>query len=94
MQYIKTFKQFINEAEIIDKDLEDIRFFRGSFLQFKDLWERKMNVPFNPHGEVEYEYPVKRKEQDASLPYQDFINGKSSLVKHNMETRKKGNKHK
>ena len=90
MKYIKTYGEFLNEAEIIDPDLEDIRHFKGSILQFKDFWERKMKVPFNPHGEVTYKYPVERKEQDKSLPYQDFENGESSVVKHSLETRKKG----
>ncbi len=96
MKYIKTFEEYlvesemIKEAEIVDPDLEDIRYFRGSILQFKDFWERKMGVPFNPHGEVEYKYPKERKEDDKSLPYQDFINGKSPLVQHSLDTRRRG----
>ena len=76
----------------IDKDLEDIRYYRGSILQFKDFWERKTGTKFNPHGEVNYEYPNSRKEEDKSLPYQDFVNGESPVVKHNLKTRKKGTK--
>jgi hypothetical protein len=94
MKYIKTFEQFIEdkvlESSTIDPDLEDIRYYRGSILQFKDYWERKMNVKFNPHGEVEYKYPKERKEKDASLPYQDFVNGESSTVKYNLKNRKRG----
>ena len=89
MEYFKTFDNFIRESSTIDPDLEDIRFFRGSILQFKDYWERKMSK-FNPHGKVEYKYPHKRSEEDASLPYQDFTNGKSSTVKHNLKNRKRG----
>jgi hypothetical protein len=82
----------IKEDNYIDKDLEDIRYYRGSILQFKDFWERKTGTKFNPHGEVNYEYPNSRKEEDKSLPYQDFVNGESPVVKHNLKTRKKGTK--
>jgi len=90
MKIHKRYNDIVAENEYIDKDLEDIRYFRGSILQFKDYWERKMKVDFNPHGEVDYQYPNNRKEEDKSLPYQDFVNGTSSLVKHNLETRKRG----
>lgn len=79
----------LHEDNYIDKDLEDIRYYRGSVLQFKDYWEKKMGK-FNPHGEVDYKYPTPRKEDDKSLPYQDFINGESPLVKYNLKTRRKG----
>lgn len=82
--------KYINEDNYIDKDLEDIRYYRGSILQFKNYWERKMKVPFNPHGEVDYKYPNSRKEEDKSLPYQDFINSESPLVKYNLKNRRKG----
>jgi hypothetical protein len=94
MKYIKTFEQYIEdtilESSTIDPDLEDIRYFRGSILQFKDYWERKMNVKFNPHGEVKYKYPAERTETDKSLPYQDFVNGESSNVKYSLNNRKRG----
>lgn len=90
MGLFKTYGQFIQEAYEIDPDLEDIRYYRGSILQFKNYWERKMKVPFNPHDKVEYEYPHKRTEEDKSLPYQDFINGESNLVKYLNKNRKKG----
>jgi len=90
MKIHKRYSDIVAENEYIDKDLEDIRHFKGSILQFKDYWERKMKVPFNPHGEVNYKYPTDRKEEDKSLPYQDFVNGESSVVKYNLKTRKKG----
>ncbi len=90
MKIHKRYNDILSENEYIDKDLEDIRHFKGSILQFKDYWERKMGVKFNPHGEVNYQYPNKRTEDDESLPYQDFTNGKSSVVKHNLENRKRG----
>lgn len=94
MKYVKTFEQYLNdkvmESSTIDPELEDIRHFRGSILQFKDFWERRMNVDFNPHGDVDYKYPTERTESDASLPYQDFVNGESSLVKYNLKNRKRG----
>ena len=90
MSYFKTYGQFINEAYIVDPDLEDIRHFRGSIQQFKDFWERKMKVSFNPRTKVEYQYPTKRTEEDNSLPYQDFQNGNSTMVKYFKDTRKRG----
>lgn len=98
MKYIKTFEKYIEdklEFEILesqqeDPDLEDFRFFRGSILQFKDFWERKMSKPFNPHGNVKYKYPTEREEVDKSLPYQDFTNGESSTVRYNLDNRKRG----
>lgn len=85
-----SYNQFIKEATEIDPDLEDIRYYRGSFKQFKDFWERKTKTDFNPHGKVDYKYPVERTEEDKSLPYQDFINGNSEQVKFYLKTRKKG----
>ena len=90
MGIFRSYGEFIGEAYIIDPDLEDIRYYRGSIKQFRDFWERKMKVPFNPHGKVEYTYPVKRTEDDKSLPYQDFVNGESSLVKNALKNRKSG----
>lgn len=96
MKYIKSYNNYIfekydiNESEIIDDDLEDFRFFRGSLLQFKNFWERKMSKPFNPHGNVKYKYPIEREEQDKSLPYQDFTNSESSGVKYKLKNRAKG----
>ena len=90
---MKFFKyiHFIGEATEIDKDLEDIRYYRGSFKQFKDFWERKTNTAFNQHGKVSYKYPIEREEEDNSLPYQDFINGESNQVKYYQKTRKNKN---
>jgi hypothetical protein len=97
VKYIKTYENYIeekiqkeiNESAIQDPDLEDFRYFRGSILQFKQYWERKMSKPFNPHGTVHYKYPKERKEEDKSLPYQDFVNGTSSMVQYNLNNRKK-----
>jgi hypothetical protein len=82
--------EYLGEDNYIDKDLEDIRYYRGSIVQFKDYWEKKMKQSINPHGKVEYKYPKERTEDDKSLPYQDFINGESPLVKYNLKTRRKG----
>lgn len=79
----------IDEKNYIDKDLEDIRHYKGSLLQFKNFWEKKMKVNFNPHQTVNYKYPQQREEDDNSIPYQDFINGSSDLVKYILKTRKK-----
>ena len=97
MKHIKTYDEYIAEkveqeileAALQDPDLEDIRHFRGSILQFKQYWERKMSKPFNPHGKVQYKYPNEREEEDKSLPYQDFVNGESSMVQYSLKNRKK-----
>ena len=90
MSYFKSFEQFMNEASEIDPDLEDIRFFRGSVQQFNDFWERKIKGSINPHGKVKYKYPYERTEDDNSLPYQDFVNGKSLKTSYTKANRKKG----
>lgn len=90
MKFYK-YSKFINEDTEIDLDLEDIRYFKGSVQQFNNYWKKKANSNLNPHKNMEYEYPVKRKEIDDSLPYQDFINGKSPQVKYFLKTRKQGN---
>ena len=90
MKFFK-YKDIISEATEIDKDLEDIRYFKGSIQQFNDFWQKKIETSINPHGDVDYIYPVSRKEKDNSLPYQDFQNGESDKVKYYVKTRKKGN---
>ena len=90
MKFFK-YNKFINESTEVDPDLEDIRYFRGSVQQFNDFWKKKANSNLNPHKDMEYEYPIKRKEKDASIPYQDFINGESQQVKYYLKTRRQSN---
>lgn len=88
MLYFKTLQEHVNESAIQHPDLEDIRYYRGSVLQFVQYMERKIDKSLNPHGNVNYKYPKKRSEKDKSLPYQDYINGNSELVKYKLKHRK------
>jgi hypothetical protein len=81
------FEKMLKGSSEQDPNLEDIRHFKGSLLQFKQYWDKKAGTP--AHRKVDYEYPVKRTSHDKSLPYQDFADGESALVKRNMETRGK-----
>ena len=90
MKYIQSYALFEKNVEPSseqDPNLEDIRFFRGSALQFKEYWDKKAQT--DATRDVEYQYPAPHKVKDKSLPYQDFANGESALVKSNMETRRK-----
>jgi hypothetical protein len=90
MKYIMSyalFEQNVEASSEQDPNLEDIRFFRGSALQFKQYWDKKAGL--DASRDVEYQYPRHHKVDDRSLPYQDFANGESALVKSNMETRRK-----
>lgn len=96
MKYIKTFESFKAElvsekrsSDTIDSDLEDIRHYKSSVLQFKQYWDQKIGRDSNPHGTINYKYPSQYKELDRSMPYQDFTNAKSALVKRNLKTRRK-----
>ena len=81
------FEKMLQGSSEQDPNLEDIRHYKGSLLQFKKYWDKKAGTSANK--KVKYEYPVKRTAQDKSLPYQDFADGESALVKRNMETRRK-----
>ena len=90
MKYIQSYALFENNVEPSseqDPNLEDIRFFRGSALQFKEYWDKKAGM--DATRDVEYQYPYPHKANDKSLPYQDFANGDSAFVKSNMQTRRK-----
>jgi len=85
MKYIQSyalFEQAVKPSSEQDPNLEDFRFFRGSALQFKEYWDKKAEM--DATRDVEYQYPALHKVKDKSLPYQDFANGESALVKSNM----------
>jgi hypothetical protein len=81
------FEKMVKASNVQDPNLEDIRHYKGSLLQFKQYWDKKSGM--SSSKKVNYEYPVKHSIDDRSLPYQDFANGKSALVKTNMETRRR-----
>ena len=90
MKFIESYSVFesdIKPSSEQDPNLEDFRFYRGSVLQFKQYWDKKSGI--SAKRKFEYEYPHKYTEDDKSLPYQDFANGESALVKSNMATRRK-----
>jgi hypothetical protein len=64
-----------------NKDLEDIRFFRGSLQQWNEYLAKRIKEEGgepNPNKNMIYLHPIDRKEQEADfISYQDFINGKS-----------------
>ena len=90
MKFIESyaiFEKAVQSSSEQDPNLEDIRHFRGSVLQFKEYWDKKIGGKTD--NKVEYQYPTKHTIDDKSLPYQDFANGESALVKANMATRRK-----
>jgi hypothetical protein len=90
MKFIESYAVFEKNVEPsadIDPTLDDIRFFRGSALQFKEYWDKRIGQ--SASKKVEYQYPTPHTVDDKSLPYQDFANGESALVKANMATRRK-----
>jgi hypothetical protein len=54
--------------------LNKIRHFKGSLQDFIDYWEQDRGIETNPYKNVDYEYPVKNKVKDETLPYQTFNN--------------------
>jgi hypothetical protein len=90
MKFIESYAVFeknVQPSAEQDPNLEDIRYFRGSVLQFKQYWDKKIGQ--STSKKVEYLYPTPHTVDDKSLPYQDFANGDSALVKANMATRRK-----
>jgi len=90
MKFIESyavFEQTVKPSSDIDPTLDDIRYFRGSALQFKEYWDKRIGQ--SASKKVDYQYPTPHSVEDKSLPYQDFANGESALVKRNMETRRK-----
>lgn len=68
-----------------NKDLEDIRFFRGSLKQWNEYLAKKIKEEGgepNPNKNMKYVTPITREEaEDDFISYQDFINGKSLYAK-------------
>lgn len=64
-----------------NKDLEDIRFFRGSLKQWNEYLAKKIKEEGgkpNPYKNMKYVAPkVREEEEEDFISYQDFINAKS-----------------
>ena len=76
MKYIKIFEDFAKD----NPGLERIRQFKGSV---KDMmaWLEDQGVETNPYKDTIMVNGPHIGQKDKSLPYQDFQNGKSDLIK-------------
>jgi hypothetical protein len=76
MRHIKLFEDFATDHP----ELERIRQFKGSV---KDMmqWLEDQGVETNPYKDTIMVNGPRTGEKDKSLPYQDFQNGKSDLIK-------------
>jgi hypothetical protein len=76
MKHIKLFEDFATDHP----ELEKIRQFKGSV---KDMmsWLEDQGVETNPYKDTIMVNGPHKEEKDKSLPYQDFQNGKSDLIK-------------
>lgn len=80
MKHIKLYEEF--RADLKDENplLQDIRHFNGS-IQSLDDWLRSKIGETNPYKDTIMVNGPHKGDKDNSLPYQDFQNGKSDLVK-------------
>lgn len=76
MKHIKLFEDFATDHP----ELERIRHFKGSV---KDMmqWLEDQGVETNPYKDTIMVNGPHQGEKDKSLPYQDFQNGESDLIK-------------
>ena len=76
MKYLQLFEDFATDHP----ELERIRQFKGSV---KDMmtWLEDQGVETNPYKDTIMINGPHQGEKDKSLPYQDFQNGESDLVK-------------
>ena len=80
MKHIRLFEEF--RADLKDENplLQDIRHFNGS-VQSLDDWLRSKIGETNPYKDTIMVNGPQMGKKDKSLPYQDFQNGESDLVK-------------
>jgi len=82
MKHIKLYEEFVDRVDLRGEDprLLKIRHFQGS-VQDLDDWLKSKIGETNPYRETIMVNGPHQGEVDASLPYQDFQNGKSDLIK-------------
>lgn len=76
MKHIKLFEDWSSD----NPELERIRQFKGSVKDLDD-WLRSKIGETNPYKDTIMVNGPHQGEKDNSLPYQDFQNGKSDLIK-------------
>lgn len=54
-----------------DPNLKKIRYYRSTWKNFFDFWKEKGVNP-DPYKGLEYEHPIKKKQDESELPIQDF----------------------
>jgi len=54
-----------------DQNLEKIRYYKGTWDDFFTYW-KKRGVKADPYKDMEFQYPIKKKQNTSSLPHQDF----------------------
>lgn len=80
MKHVKLFEEFRADLKDEDTKLMKIRHFQGS-IQDIDDWLRDKVGETNPYKDVIMTNGPQMGEKDKSLPYQDFQNGDSELIK-------------
>jgi hypothetical protein len=60
-----------------DQDLETIRYYHGTWKNFFDYW-KKRGVETDPYKGTDLIHPTKKKQEESTLPYQDFGTYKKS----------------
>jgi hypothetical protein len=69
------YKEYVMEASNLedDKVLQDIRYFRGNFKEFKDWFDKKAGQNTNAYNDYDKKYPNEDGEQVDTQPvYQTF----------------------
>ena len=68
-----------------DPNLKKIRYYRSTWKNFFDYWKEK-GIETDPYKGLEYEYPVKKKQEESELPIQDFGTYKKSKTNRLIES--------
>ena len=80
MRHIKLFEDFRTDLEGEDERLMRIRHFQGSVKDLDDWLKSKIGET-NPYHDVTMINGPHQGQTDKSIPYQDFQNGDSDLLK-------------